>query len=287
MKKLATYIVLFISLLITHTTHAKNQTITVTELSKNCETLLEVNIIDYQMCKDWQLDKQAVKTIIAYSKEADMYNPTRDLTPLDTRVAYKGKVTIDNEPYEISIYSTSWYSLYPLSGETTAQEAIEKEEEEKIKYYSCTHKACQKYFLGNYISEGMISKLPDDKADAIESKLRKKFNENRKNTLIKVTPLQAEINNHWIGVYPLNDYTVKITKGFCHINDLKNKKYHPCSHFEVNGKLYVYNQLLGNHNKKFFYKNKNVPFQDAEYMLSLDENKQIHLSYKLDQLFNH
>lgn len=225
--------------------------IKVSELSKSCKNILEKNIIYYELCKNWTLNDDEVFDIIKQKEQVDIFNPIRDLSPSDMLIYYSGKVAINKINYDITIYATSWFSLYNNSTD-------------KIKYYFCQEKKCSNYFIGNYISESILSKADDENIYEFEEQLLAKMN-NYKDKVIGILS-KYKIDKKWIKTYNISGYKLIISENNCIIKNLNDKTTNYCFVFS-DDKLYVYTQLKSGNG---YTKINGDRFADGDFILKVD-----------------
>lgn len=252
MLKVIMYFFIYCSFFISQSACSKHK-ITIHNLSKNCESILEENIIDYKLCESWMLNKNAVINIIQQKQVADILNPVRDIAPSDMRVYYSGKATIDNLSYDFTIYSTSWFSLY-------------NNKKDQVKYYFCQKKKCSNYFIGNYISEGVLSKVEHENLYEFEEKLLKKINDNKSKIIVVLEDYKPD--DKWAKVYIASDYELTINKNGCDMKSLIDSTITKCYAY-AKDKLYIYSPLkTENGYTEFSYKD-NTRFNDGDFILKL------------------
>lgn len=171
-------------------------------LSKNCEDLLEENIVNYKLCEGWLLDKDAVTDIIQHKEVAHILNPVRDLSPFDMLIYYSIDVIENNISYHLTVYATSWLSLY-------------NKEMKSIKYYYCNSEKCTGYFIGNPINERLLSESNRAYSWGDEEEALKRITDNKNKVIGFLENNTLDIK--WFGTYTFPDYELMIDENGCEI----------------------------------------------------------------------
>ncbi|MFD1259701.1 hypothetical protein [Entomomonas asaccharolytica] len=273
MNKIITYIFMLFAFGISSFSIASEENIVIKSVTKNCSQLLNINILDYSLCNSWELSEGDIVTILKNKEKINIANPIRDMTLTDMNIYYEGEIVLDGEPYNLDIYATSWLSLL-------------NQKNDEIKYYSCQNTSCSEFFLGNYISEELLSKVDEKDVVSFEEKLIEKFNNNRSKVKQPLKIKQLKLSDKWFGTYSvIPNYTLVLSKGKCTITNTTNAKRSSCYAFEAEETLYVYNDLTTlNGYIDIKYQENNIRFIDGDFILKIDKAGNLNIVNKLESV---